>query len=40
MTQGEDGPLGQESGMVDGAVVDDLDQGFVFIADCRVVDVG
>lgn len=39
MTQGVDGALVDESGMVHGAVVDNLHQGFVFVCDGGIVDV-
>lgn len=39
VTQGVDGALVDEAGVVHGAVVDDLHQGFVFVCDGCVVDV-
>jgi hypothetical protein len=39
VAEGEDGALAQEPGVMDGAVVDDLYQGVVFVADGGVVDV-
>lgn len=39
VTQGVDGALVDESGMVHGAVVDNLHQGFVFVCDGGIVDV-
>jgi hypothetical protein len=34
-----DGALGEEACVVDGAVVDDLHEGFVFVCDGSVVDI-
>ena len=39
VAQGEDSPVVEETGVVDGAVVDHLDQGIVFVCDGCVVDV-
>lgn len=39
VAEGVDGSLGEEAGVVHGAVVDDLDESFVFVGDGGVVDV-
>lgn len=39
VAESEDGALGQEAGMMNGAVVDHLHQGFVFVGYGRIVDV-
>lgn len=39
VAEGIDGGLGEEAGVVHGAVVDDLHQGVIFVADRCVVDV-
>lgn len=39
VAEGVDGSLGEEAGVVDGAVVDDLNESFVFVGDGCVVDV-
>ena len=39
MRESVDRAVGEETCMVDGAVVDDLDEGIVFISDSCVVDV-
>lgn len=39
VAEGVDGSLGEEAGVVDGAVVDDLDESLVFVGDGCVVDV-
>jgi hypothetical protein len=39
VAQGEDLAFREETCMVYGAVVDDLHEGFIFVGNCRVVDV-
>jgi hypothetical protein len=39
MAESVDGALGEEACVVDGAMVDNLHEGFVFVCDGRVVDV-